>query len=284
MSRASFSGEESLPLKKLLLLFFVACSGSVLLIYILVPDFPIWISALFTIGGSFLFSFLGANAAGATYSGFSVPYFNQLPIFYSGYKGRAIWFAPVSIYTDGVYYAQAFKQADMLEASKGEYVKTLIIIVVLGLISSFATVSIFWSISPIPSSAYPATITLWPLDAMEWARLQNWIWSGYLFRSQLILGSLGVGAAIYVVSTYVFRMPLFLVSFITGGMMSPEIAISVLIGSIIGQEVLGPFFGKERFLRWRGNIVIGFTVGWGFVELIRGALMLIGRSMWIIPY
>jgi len=119
---------------------------------------------------------------------------------------------------------------------------------------------------------------------MEWARLQNWIWSGYLFRSQLILGSLGVGAAIYVVSTYVFRMPLFLVSFITGGMMSPEIAISVLIGSIIGQEVLGPFFGKERFLRWRGNIVIGFTVGWGFVELIRGALMLIGRSMWIIPY
>ena len=285
ISRASSaSAEGAPPLKLLLLLFFASCSGSVLLIHFLVPNFPIWILILFIMGGSFFFSFLGTSAAGVTYSGITVPYLQQLPIYYSGYQGRDIWFAPVNIYTDGAYIAQAFKQADICEATHAEYVKTFLIVVALGLVSSFISMNIFWSISPIPSSAYPATITLWPVDAMNWARLQYWIWSGYLFRDQLIIGSFAAGALIYAISTYLFKMPFFLISFITGGMMSPELAMAMFLGSLLGHKLAIRFLGEERFFRWRGNIVIGFTIGWGFLELLRGTLMLIGRSMWIIPY
>ena len=79
-------------------------------------------------------------------------------------------------------------------------------------------------------------------------------------------------------------MPAFLISFIAGGMMSPELTTAILIGSILGQRLATRFLGKENFFRWRGTIVIGFSIGWGIMELIRGTLMLIGRSMWIIPF
>jgi len=172
------------------------------------------------------------------------------------------------------------------------------------LISSFIFISLFWSISPIPSGAYPATIGFWPVSALDWIRTRDWIWRGYLFRYDLILYSFVGGAIIYIM-TDLAKMPYFLIALVTGagglgvggggglaagaaagwlaGRALPN-ALAQFIGSLIAAKLITPKMGKDEFNAIRGNLVLGFTIGIGFIELLRSCLILLGKSMWLLPY
>ncbi|MEM3546655.1 MAG: hypothetical protein QXU47_07925 [Candidatus Bathyarchaeia archaeon] len=284
---------EGPPLNLLLLAFIGACCGGMLLVYSL-TGFPIWILALFMIGGSFFASFLGASAAGVTLTGFNVPMLRELMIYSSGWADKRIWFAPVSIYTGGPGVAQAFMQADILQASKSEYIKTYIIVFFAGILVTLLFVSYLWSLSPIPSSAYPATIIYWPVDAMNWARWQVWLWTGYFFRRELILGGFAAGSAIYLLTSLVFHKPYFLVAFITGAFgsylgysMQLESTMAMLIGSIIGNKVVSRILTKRSNISYGvfvNRFYMGGWIGWSLMESIRALLILVSRSMWLLPY
>jgi len=284
--------EKNPPLLRLLAIFFGASFANVLFVYLLVPAFPIWILILFTVGYSFFISFLRAFTAGVTYSSFNIPYQRELIIYSSGYKQRDIWFAPMNVFTDGADIAQFFKIADITNVSKTEFVKTYIIVVAMGLVSSFLFVTFLWNISPMPSGAYPATIVSWPVDAMNWARTQLWVWTGYLFRFDLIAYSFIIGAVVAAVSDFVLHMPAFLISFLSGTMLGPTgitqygipWSMMMLVGSVIANRILAPRLGMEIFGVFRGRFVIGFTLGYGFVSMLTATLVLISRSMWLLPF
>jgi len=296
--RPSSEGVTDMPsLSVLLAIFFLACIGATATTYFTVPSFPLWITFLYSVGGSFLFSFLSTNAAGVTFSAPNIPYQSELIIYYSGYQQKDIWFGSIQLFTDGAGIAQSFKIAEAVDASRSEFVKTYILVVILGLVSSFVFVSLLWSVAPIPSGAYPATITAWSIDAVAWARNTEWIWSGYLFRSEWILGSFVVGFAAYVATTIFLNAPYFLIAFLSG-MWSPTAgvgglavagtvlpnALAVFAGSLFANKVMLRFMGQKTFNAVRGRIVVGFSVGWGFMELMRATLVLIGRSRWILPF
>lgn len=301
MGQRSSSGdypaaERIPPLLLLLLMFFGATLGSSLLNYFLVPSFPLPLLILFISGGSFFVSFLSAGAAGVTTGGLTMPYQKELIIYHSGYKGKDLWFAPITMYYGGAIVAQSFFQAEICRVSTIEYAKTYIIVTILSLLSGFISVSIFWSVAPIPSGAYPASIFRWPVDALNWARTQEWIWSGYLFRTSLILYSLLAGSVVYAVTDFVFHLPHFLISFIAGGLgtvgvgtltvlptQAFEYSLAMLIGSIVAQKVIKPRFG-EVFDKIRGVVVIGFTLGAGFIDILIFAVILLLKSMWLLPY
>ncbi|MHA1832763.1 MAG: hypothetical protein ACTSV7_02120 [Candidatus Baldrarchaeia archaeon] len=280
------SMEKTPPLFRLLAIFFGACLANVVLVHFLAPEFPLWILIMFIVGYSFFISFLRAYTAGVTFSSFDIPYQRELIIYSSGYRGRDVWFAPINIFSGGADIAQFFKIADMCNVSKREYVKTYIIVVAMGLVSSFIFVTLLWNISPIPSGAYPATIYAWPVDAMNWARTQIWIWKGYLFRYDLITYSFIIGAVVYAISDYVFHIPAFLISFLAGT--APQMGIPwslmALLGSIFANKVLAPRLGTKTFGIFRGRFVIGFMLGYGFVSMLTATLILISRSMWLLPY
>jgi hypothetical protein len=251
--------------------------------------FPIWLLLLFTVGGSFFATFLAVNSAGVTFAGFNIPYLKELMIYSSRWGGRDIWFAPVTMYTGGSNVAIAFGQADLLNANKGEYVRTFLIVVALGMFASFLFVSYLWNISPIPSGAYPATITDWPVLALNWARFQVWVFKGYIFKENLILWSFLGGAVVYVLTAMVLRKPYFLIAFITGTMFTSPISITLaqLIGSILARKIIAPMLDRSEpgaFNQFRGRFVMGMTIGWGFMELTRALLILVGRSMWLLPF
>jgi len=286
----------------LLAVFLGSSLGSVLMINFL-TGFPIWILLIFTVGGALLTSFLSAAASGVTLSGLSIPFLPQLMIYFSGWSDKAIWFAAPPfgsgfgglIQTDvgGAGLAQTFKQADILDASKSEYLRTFIIIIALGIISSFLFSTFLWTLSPIPSGAYPNTINYWPLGAANWARWQQWIWTGYLFRRDLILSSTLVGMAVMAITDFVFHQPAFLIAFAAGaapsyyGYLGLVGASSQMIGGIVANTFVKRSLEKQTkgsFDIFRGRFVIGFTVGWGFMATIRILLILISRSMWLLPF
>ncbi|MGQ9514393.1 MAG: hypothetical protein ACUVTL_05020 [Thermoproteota archaeon] len=287
----------------LLGIFLISCLGSIITVYYL-TGFPIWILAIFVIGGSLLTSFLSAASAGVMLSGINVPFLSQLMIYFSGWEDKAIWFAAtggifgatggiLQIYSGGADIAMAFKQADILEARKSEYVKTYVVLVILGILSSLIFVSFLWSLSPIPSGAYPTTINQWPLFAADWARWNKWVWTGYLFRRELIFASMGIGALVYAITDLVLHQPSFLICFMTGA--TPYFwsgygligTTSQLIGAIVANTFVKRTLEKQSkgyFDMFRGRFVIGFTVGWGFMETLRVLLVLISRAMWLLPY
>lgn len=294
-------GEEDLPRLHVLLLIFFACGiGAVLMNHILVPDFPIWLLIIFILFGSFFASFVSVISYGVTYSGFALPYQKELLIYYSGYQGKIIWFAPLWQSVGGALLAQNFLQADLCETRKKEYVKAYLLSMALGILGSFIFVTIFWYISPMPSSTYPATLVNWPIDATFWARFQKLIWTGYIFRSDLILIGLIFGAAIYCFTDKVLHAPYILISIITGAQLGwiwypPPgyaslaegpivLSLAQLIGSILSNKVFTKIFGREKWFQIRGLIVLGLIIGDGFMELVRLTLILVIKSMWLLPY
>jgi len=296
LSESMTEGERPPRLETLLVMYVGSVLGSVLLVKFLIPGFPLWILILFQAGWSFLSTLLITSASGVTYTGFSIPYQRELMIYYSGYSYKDVWFSPVTLFTGGSDVAQSFKMAELLETRKSEYVKAYVFVVVLGLVSSFIYTSLFWSISPMPSTAYPATILNWPVDAVAWARTQKWIWSGYLFRTEWILGGIAAGSAIFMVTNFVLRVPYFLISMIAGSSLfwvagiyfwweAPVLlATSQLVGSIFGKKVLARFLGEEQWNEMRGLVVIGYIIGDGFMETLRASIILIWRSMWLLPF
>jgi len=283
---------------RVLLGIFIACSSaSVVLNLILVPDllYFVWLLAFYTIVWSFFASFIGTASSGVTFGSLSTIYQKELLIYYSGIGNPAVWFAPIQTFGGGSGIAQALKQADIVEARHSDYLKAFILVAVLGLSSSFLFVNLFWSIHPFPSGAYPFTITGWALDAANFARTQKWVWSGYLFRDNWIIGSVIVGSIVYAVSDLVFHAPWFLISFLVGSLWwHPMSAIAggptfswslaVLIGSLIGNRVVAQILTKEVWDRYRTLIVVGVLLGDSFMATLGSALFLVKKSMWLLPY
>ena len=304
MRRAAARVGGLLSPKILLSLYILSSVGIVLITWGLTGyRFPLWILLGFILGGSFFITYLSTASVGVTFYGFSIPFFRELMIYYSGYKGRDIWFVPLPVSFSGTITAvtgaayappslsvggsavtQALMQADVCGVSHGEFLKAYLLIIALGLFSSFLYTSIFWYVAPMPSSAYPATIINWPVDALTWARTQVWVWSGYLFRSNWILSGFLIGAASYVLTHFALHAPYLLVSAITGAFMGIPFAFAQLIGSILGEKIFAPRVGKRSWYEYRGLVVMGYTLGDGFMELLRAVIILMRRSLWLLPY
>jgi len=261
--------------------------------------FPLYYIIFLVVGGTFFMAYLQTASQGVTFMGIpTVPYLREFVIYESGYLRRDVWFTPMNISSGGSWIAQSLMQADLCDVKHREFFKTYLILVSLGLFSSFLFVSIFWKIAPIPSSAYPSTIIIWPVNALNWARTQVWIWSGYLFRETWIFFGFVLGSIIYLIS-YLVHAPYLLVSFISGsltgfwysptlgtsGVWFPPIAgtLNQLIGSIISQKIIAGKFGEK----WRAllpMVVMGYIMGDSFMDVMRAIMILMSRSMWLLPY
>ncbi|MEM2930029.1 MAG: hypothetical protein QW797_04140 [Thermoproteota archaeon] len=274
-------------------LFFMAAGGSVALNLYLIPDLTsiIWLILVYTVGWSFFASFIASASAGVTFGSLNIPYQKELLIYYSGFTNPTIWFAPIQTFQGGGDIAQALKAADICGVKHSDYIKVFIIVAILGLFSSFLYVNLFWSIQPFPSAAYPYTITGWALEAASFTRTQKWVWTGYLFRNNWILGAFAAGSIVYAVTDLVLHTPWFLVSFLVGGLWWNMGGIhpiawtqALLIGSLLGDRVIAQIIGKDRWFKYRNMIVVGALFGDGMMSTLSSALFLVKKSVWLLPY
>ncbi|MGB9759483.1 MAG: hypothetical protein ACP5PT_00425 [Brevinematia bacterium] len=298
--KASSASKGLLSTKGLLLLYLSSALGLVFLSWYLTNfSFPLLALILLIVGGSFFATYIATASAGVTVFGTNIPYLRELVTYYSGYQGKDIWFVPLPAslsgsiigtvagiapsFIGGSSVAQALLQADLVNVEHSEFFKAYGIFITLSLVSSFILVNLFWFISPMPSSAYPYTVTGWPVDAVSWARLLVWGWSGYIFRPAWLVGGFVGGATIYVLSSLLLKTPALLIVSITGALLGIPFAFSQLIGSLIGAKVLAPAF-KEKWQRYSYLVVSGYILGDALMEFIRILIICVIKSQWLLPF
>ena len=86
----------------------------------------------------------------------------------------------------------------------------------------------------------------------------------------------------------------FLVAFITGAFgsylgytMQLEGTMAMLIGSIIGNKVVSRILSRRSNIPYgvfANRFYMGGAIGWSLMESIRALLILVSRSMWLLPY
>ena len=138
----------------------------VVLVKMLVPDFPWWISAFFGLIWSPVISYVGARMIGLTGStqGAQFPYLREGSFYLSGYRGAAVWFAPIPL-NDFAGNVNQFKHLELTRTKFGSVVYLSILTFFLMLVVSFLYWSMIWRLGPIPSTAYPYVQMMWPFNA-----------------------------------------------------------------------------------------------------------------------
>jgi hypothetical protein len=138
----------------------------VCLVRILVPDFPWWICAFFGLIWSPVISYVGARMIGLTGStqGAQFPYLREGSFYLSGYRGAAVWFAPIPL-SDYAGSVNMFKQMELTRTKFGSAVYLSILTICVMLVVSFLYWSMIWRLGPIPSTAYPFVQMMWPFRA-----------------------------------------------------------------------------------------------------------------------
>ena len=157
-------GTFSLWLTGLIMVAGLICS--VVFCHILVPDFPLWILLLFAFVYTPIVFYSATRMAAITGStaGASFPYIREAACVFSGYKGAAIWFAPVPLFQN-VAGAQAFKQLELTRTRFVGFLKAKVTTIIMVVIFSLLFWSLVWRMGRIPSSTYPYVQKMWPFRA-----------------------------------------------------------------------------------------------------------------------
>jgi len=155
-----------LPLWIPIALWALGVLAFVLIVRWLVPDFPWWICAIFGFIWSPIYSYVVARMIGLTGSpqGVQFPYLREGSFYLSGYKGAAVWFAPIPMQNAGGG-VQSWKQLELTHTKFGSLVYLNCLTLVVMLLCSFIFWSMIWKLQPIPSSAYPFVQKMWPFHA-----------------------------------------------------------------------------------------------------------------------
>jgi len=281
----SASIKTALPsLWKALIMYIGATSCSVVVFHLLVPGFPFWIS-ISTILMGFLLAIAGTRMRGETAQSIFLP-----PIWYglvlaSGYpKVDSFLVSPNIGGSSAPLWIEGIKTAYLTETKPMDFFKAYLLAVILYQVFSFIYVSFFWAIAPIPSSQYPWTTIQWPIWAITegvWYSRQiasNPNLLAFSFLGMLAVGALGQGLTKFV------GIPFSLTGLVTGTATLPPYAVTLLLGGLTGKYVLPRILGRETWETYRTVIVAGVAAGVGIVVGIIGAVTLLSKAVWILPY
>jgi len=269
-----------LSLKYILLMYFGCAGGLIWMTHTIAPNFPLTILIPLYAVGPFFLSLILTRLLGE--SGMLITgsaYLQQGAILASGYSGADIWYCyTFAIYGGGQYWCNDFKICDLTGTSKKSYIFTIILSSVIGWVSSFVFMSIFWGMAPIPSGAYPMTEINLPISAA----LQG-LWAtgkAVSINPQAILIACAASAIADIGFSYV-KIPFSLVGLATGVGSPPT--PNLLVGLVISQ-VLKKIKGEQWWKENRYTIVAGYVIGLSVVIALFASLGMMFKGMNMMPY
>ena len=265
-------------LKLILAMYFSATISSVLLSHFLIPDFPIWILLLLSVGWTFLLNLIVARSIGITGISLNIPYVREGAILSSGYAGYDVWFAPIvfpEVMPGGAWTCAVFKTADLVSAHVMDVVKVLIIAVPLGILFNFVYTQMFWSVAAVPSSFFPAPF--WDISVTMTNLFINQQIT--LFRPEWILPTLFIATVLHTLIE-LLHLPLSLIGIVAGTTSPISNSVGILIGLLIGR-ILQRVFGKAWLNKRKTAIVAGVLTGEGLIVTLTTAIAMILKSFWV---
>lgn len=272
----------------LLGIWMAASVSSVAIAYALVPlgITYLMIMLLMSLAWSFVWTIISTYSVGITGIDLSPPG-TILPIIkysylsVSGITTYDAWFIDPIIGTGGSGWCSSFYIVERCSTDVRSYVKTFLILLPIIFITGFAYVQIFWYMSPIPSIMFRQTAIYWPIRAVN-----DSLWySGRMFQAfdplwvaGAALLTLGAGVLIQIL-----KLPVSIIAIAAGIGTAIPIAITMLIGAILGKVVEWRLGSKV----WNENKTVfaaGISIGSAIMLTLLSVANMMARSLWVMPY
>lgn len=259
--------------------------------HMLVPKFPVFFLIFFTLLYTPLITYIDARLAGINGQGMSIPMIKEASIILSGYKGIAIWLAPIPV-DQYAGTTAGFRAQELTGTNFFSYAKATALTLPLGFVLSFVFWAFIWHSSAIPSELYPYAQKMWELNAKNTVLLYSATLptdgATPLFF-QALHPAIIAGAFSFCVAAFgilsAFGLPVMAVyGFVqsVGGM--PHAYILIVLGALVGKFYLHRKFGSTRFLQLMPVLLAGYGTGVGLVALLGVAVNLIVSSVSSTPF
>jgi len=265
-----------------LLVFLGVSAINILVLTVALPNFPIYILAVFMILWPLVSTLVSASSIGSSVYGFNIPYVKEGLIIASRYKGLDVWIYPLTLDPGGAKYTANFKTAVLCGVKPRDYIKFSLLAVSVGIILSLFFTSLLWYMHPIPSWSYPATAYNWQISTYNFLLNISWMSRGEIIRPHIILLGALAGGAAYIVSYFFNKEPLFF-SLVAGLSLAPSAALTTFIGSLVSSLLMARVF-KEKWGEYVGSVTSGLTAGWGAVSSFASIIAFLQRGTWVLPY
>ena len=217
--------------------------------------------------------------------GSSFPYAREGSFYLSGYKGAAIWFAPVPLF-DHSGVVGTFRQLELTKTKFGSIIKLHLLSLALLIVFSFIFYALIWKLAPIPSGAYPFVEKMWPLQAtMETIWIKSTLPGGTdvvgrLIRWEYISAGMVFTTLLYGGLMVLKAPPLLFYGLIAGLGTGAWIhyTLPTFIGAMLGKFYFSKKYGEKRWRAYAPVILAGYGCGLGLIGMAAVSLVLIAKS------
>ncbi|MBN1807536.1 MAG: peptide transporter [Planctomycetes bacterium] len=248
---------------------------------------------LFFLGFAFLYqpiiSYTNAKLEGMVGQTVAIPLVREAAFILSGYKGAAIWFAPIPM-TDYAGAVRGFRILELTGTKLTGVIKVELLAYPIVALTTLLFSELIWRIAPIPSETYPFTQEVWHLNALNFSLTVTSTMEGSsqfleAIKWDIIGWGLGSGLLSFILLSFL-NLPTFLVyGAVRGlGQTTPGQILPEFIGALIGRFYLQRKFGHQTFKRYIAIVVAGFMAGVGLVGMASVAIALIVKSTTTLGY
>ena len=245
--------------------------------------------------GIFLFiyvpiiSYATAKLEGLVGQTVNVPLVREATFILSGYRGVAIWFAPIPMANYGKR-TREFRVTELTGTRVSSLIKTELVCMPIVVIGTILFAQFIWRLGPIPSEAYPFTQEVWRQQALNRCLTYTaTMGGGSKFLDALDFVKVGLGLGFGVVGYLLLsllHLPTFLIFGVVRGMdqTTPGNILPEVIGALIGRFYFQRKFGRKRWRRVIPVILAGFSCGIGLVAMASVGIALIAKSISTLLY
>ncbi|MCE9592248.1 MAG: peptide transporter [Planctomycetes bacterium] len=248
---------------------------------------------VFFLGFGFIYtpiiSYINAKLAGMLGMSVSIPLVREASYILCGYKGAAIWFAPIPI-NDYGGSASGFRVMELTGTRLSSMIKTEFLLLPVVIVTSLLFSELIWRMAAIPSEAYPYTKEVWHLNALNQSLTITSTLDGAspfleAIKPHLIAWGAGAGLVSFGVLSLLNLPTLLVFGFVGGlGQVIPGGVIPTMIGALIGKFYMQKRFGREQFLKYMMIVSAGFGAGMGLIGMAAVAIALIAKSVSTLGY
>jgi hypothetical protein len=291
-------GRGDIPLWVGLVIYVVSTLAYIGLAYYLVnvwaplpgPKFPLWLLLFYGFVYTPIITYASTRMEGIVGQQLPIPFVREATFILSGYKGAAIWFAPIPMH-DYSRQAMFFRTMELTGTKITSVIKADILIVPIMIVGVLAFSQFIWSIAPVPSEMFPYAQEFWELNAFQ----QGLVFSSTLpgeaaspFQEAFSVPTLVSGFGLAMI-TYgfleLFNLPIFLVFGIIRGldMSLPQGVLPMFAGALLSRFVFRKWYG-EKWPQYRIVVNAGFGAGMGLITMLSLGIVFMTKSVIKLPF
>lgn len=282
-------GRGDIPIPLAITLYIVSTTGTIIVAHILVPSFPLWILLGFAFLYTPIMSYVSARMVGLTGHGLGIPHIREAAFVLSGYRGVAIWFAPIPLGQVGAG-PQGFRQAELTGTKISSIFKASLFEIPLAVVASLLFWSIIWKMGDIPAASYPYAFKFWPIRAiLQFFWITATTAENDFFLKTINFTYMGWGLGFCLISFTIlsaFRLPtLLLFGFIRGGMLANPFDVGLeLIAACFGRFYFARKYGAKTWRRYTPVLAAGYGCGVGLIAMVSVAILLLTKAVSHLPF